>query len=343
MNRINQGLWLSAAIATALFAAGCGESGNDGGTGCTTDAQCATTQTCHPLLKTCVTSCTSGTDCPSSAKTCATMTGLPGGNDAGVKAFCQCSTDQLCNGGGSGNLVCQDGASKTCENKCTATGGCPSGYTCNTTTGKCGSGGTDGGADGGTPCTDLGQCTYPQVCSFTTNPSYCVAGAACNTTNAQPDTCGYAGYCTGAANCAQVDKPTCANFTPPGGKTPVFNPRTSTGPIIYYVIDEAVDDAAFCTVGSRAFTLTIQAYTPGADWPAQHTAVQGFKYVRTDGTEIDATTIMRPSGYTRSAKAATFKLTLCSTTATANLSAGFYFTNGNEYCATAAGSLPGTG
>jgi len=332
MKSVIHGLWVSAAISFALTV-GCGELPNNN-TSCTSDSSCSSGEMCHPILKKCIPSCTGSGDCPSSAKTCATITGQAFDADAGVSAFCQCATDALCNGGSSGTLVCMT-ATKTCETKCASSSDCPTGYTCDTATGQCSGG---GGQDGGTSCagTDWDSCGTGQVCNFTTN--FCATPGACSTANAQPDTCGFGGFCA-SGTCSQVHKPTCANFTPPGGKTPVFDPRTtaSPAPIIYKYDDLSADDTGFCPSGTNAFSVMLYAYRTDADWPAVLSAVPGFFYVKTDGSETSATSQIRPmSGYTPNGRAATFKATFCSQTITSNLQVGFYFTNGNEFCAIAA-------
>ena len=67
MTKLNSGLWLTAAVALALTV-GCGDlTGSDGGSGCTSDTSCSTGDMCHPVLKTCVPTCTGSGDCPSTS------------------------------------------------------------------------------------------------------------------------------------------------------------------------------------------------------------------------------------------------------------------------------------
>ena len=215
----------------------------------------------------------------------------------------------------------------------------PRATTCDTASGQCSEcGGTDGGTDGGTgvscswnTCTGAGE-----VCDLV-NGSVCVQQGTCNSANAQPDTCAWAQYCAGDNKCYEPAKATCANFTPPGGATPTFYTSGDTGPIIYYVDDLAPDDAAFCTVGSNAFTLHHQRLPLATwPWPSSKSALSGFWYV--DDRRLEESTpppILRAdSGYVVSGANATMKVTLLLETVTANLSAGFYFTGGNEFCAT---------
>jgi len=302
-------LWLAAAAA-ALFAMGCGEtSGSDAGTDtCSSDANCATGKVCHPVLKECVTSCTGSADCPSSAKTCAKYDGTPGSTSA--PGFCQCSTDQLCNDGSTGDRVCST-ATKRCENKCTSSSMCPSGYTCNTGTGQCGMGGTDAGSDAGT-----GD-----------------AGITCNSTNAQPDTCGYGSACTSSNTCEAItDDRSCSNIANSG--RPAWS-SSSTGPVIFNVVDEA-DVAADCTA-DNPFTVTVYAYAaPGQTFPPNKSNLPGFFYYTSSGTAVDIpTNLLRTTGYTLYSGNTVMgaKFTLCST-ATSSIVAGFGFTNGNGWCQT---------
>lgn len=335
MKNLNVVLAFAAAAAVGAFV-GCGDpgSGADAGDGsCTSDATCGTGLACHPVTKKCTATCTGGSDCPSSAKTCAAINGS-------AKSFCQCSTDALCGG----SLVCST-LSKQCVSKCTSNAACPSGATCDADAGQCigatvdagtDAGTTDAGVDAGAACT-LGSCTGGKLCNFTTGA--CETAAACSTTNVQPDTCGYAGFCSGTS-CDQVGLASCVNFQQTSSM-PTFNPRTSTGPIIYGYVDETIDDAAFCGAPGTniiAYTVTLKAYRTDADWPAQTAALPGFFYVKSDGTKTSAVGSMRPSGYVHTGKSATFKVTLCSTV-TSNLGAGFVFDNGNETCVIAAGGM----
>lgn len=311
MTRNFKGLWLIGTVA-ALFAMGCGEtSGTDGGTGCTTDANCGTGKVCHPVLKECITSCTGSSDCPASAKTCARFDGTAG--SASSPGFCQCSTDQLCNGGMTGALVCSE-ATKRCENKCTSNSNCPSGYTCETSTGQCkGGGGSDAGMDAGTM--DAGMTT-------------------CNSSNTQPDVCGHTNVCTSANTCEAITDGTCSNITM-ATRTPFTS--ASTGPVIFNVVDEMTDDDTFCAAGTTAFTSTIYAYAAvGSMFGTTGSGLPAGSYYLTDGSAQTIQGKFRPSGYTQLAGGAmmSLKVTLCSPTAMNQLVAGFGFDNGNGYCVT---------
>lgn len=329
MIRFNRALWLCAA-ASVVFAMGCG--GNDtpdGGSGaCTTDATCGSGKACHPILKTCVATCSGSSDCPSSEKTCAKIA-----NSAA--SFCTCSTNELC-AAAVGNNICNS-ATRQCSAKCTANS-CPSGFTCNTTSGDCTAGGTDAGTDAGVACTDLGTCVYPEVCDFTA--SVCKAGATCNTAAVQPDTCGYAGYCTGAANCAQVEKATCSNFASTGNTPAVFNPKTSTGPIIYYVENDPSPPAASCFKGFFVHSFFLNAYS-STNWPAQLAAIPGGWYVDSTGNKLDITGGLPGSYYVPNGKEMRLRKYLCAKVST-SITAGFYFTGGNETCTASTGAVAGT-
>lgn len=329
MTRIHRGLWLFAA-ASIVFAMGCGDNNStDAGTGgCTTDAACGTGKVCHPILKACVSSCTGSTDCPAAEKKCAKFDDTAG--TTASPGFCQCATDALCNNSVAGNIC--SSAIKQCAAKCTASS-CPSGYTCNTTSGQCAGGGTDAGVmDAGTACNDIGICTYPEVCDFTA--SVCKPGATCNKLGVQPDTCGYAGYCTDNANCAQVPAPTCSNFGA-GGLTPVFNPKTSTGPIIYYVETDPAPPAASCFKGFYVHSFFLNAYRD-TDWPAQLTSLPGAWYVTSTGIKLDITAGLPTGYYVPTGKTMRLRKYLCAK-ASSSINAGFFFTGGNEICAASAG------
>lgn len=311
MNGINRALWLSAA-ATIAFATSCG--GNDtpdGGTGaCTTDATCGTGKGCHPILKSCVETCTGGMDCPSEAKTCTQI-------NNSAKSFCACSTDLLCAASTAGNICNQ--ALRSCTAKCTATS-CPSGFTCDTASGQC-SGGTT--MDAGT-----GD-----------------AGVPCNSNNPEPDVCGYAKVCYTDMKCDVATDDRCPNITAAiaaNAYTP-WAPATSTGPVIFNVTDDA-DVAAGCpgAAGDVAFTLTLYAYAgPNYTFPATIGAATQLTYYTSTGAVRPINNVVVGSqtnawsGYTISnaGKNVAIKMTLCAPAGTTMLTAGFAFTGGNAYCA----------
>lgn len=307
MNQMNRGIWLSAALSAAVFAVGCGGTTTDmdGGTGsgCTTDANCGTGKGCHPVLKTCVSTCTSASDCPASEKTCAKI-------GSSTATFCTCSTDALC-GMAVPNNICNE-ATKQCTAKCTSNAGCPTGFTCSAA-GNCTNGTTtDAGTDAGTMMD---------------------AGVACTSTNDQPDTCGYGNVCTSSNVCDVAVNGGCGNVA----ARPAWT-SSSTGPVIFNVVDEATDDASACTTGTP-FTLTLYAYAGSspATFPAMKSALPGFFYYTTTGTQVDIpTNLLTQANYTvfPGSRVIGAKFTLCSTTATTQLVAGFGFTNGNGYCAT---------
>jgi hypothetical protein len=356
MMKTKTSMWFAAAVAAgfAFGFAGCGGGGTMTPTTCSSDSACGASEVCHPLLKTCVTACTGSTDCPDSAKKCATITGASAGGDGGVRGFCQCSTDALCDKGTAGE-VCQDKSTLVCAAKCTASAGCPTGFTCDTATGKCGStasntdGGTDAGVtmDAGAPCTP-GSCTGGKICDPATRA--CITGAACATANAQPDSCAYGLFCSAAA-CAEAPMPgTCSNFD--NVATPkAWNPATiaTKGPVTHAFASITKDTGMPLFCGSRGadFSAEIRLYAPtGSTFPAMRDLVPAnfFNYVRTDGQLLDLTNNAMPlvratggyaAGLSNNNKNLTMKMNLCVTgTAPASLVAGFFSENGNGTCAT---------
>jgi hypothetical protein len=278
----------TAALAGTLALAACGNLPNlfDSGTpGCS----CTSTQVCHPVTNTCVDTCTSASTCPSASQSCTDLAGT-------TAKVCTCTSDNMCGL----TEVCQGWGQ--CAAKCTGSASCPSGYTCNSTTG---------------------------VCAL---PNQNDAGMTCNSSNQQPDNCGYGRVCQTSGACQDAQKGTCSNFSSTHS-TANWTPANGTGPVIYSHTDEA-DENSLCTAGT-AFTVTLRAYTTGT-FPAQKSNLPGFKYVTTTGTEIDIPSmLLQQANYTVSTdmKHATMKFTLCSTTAMNSIQAGFYFTGGNPYCA----------
>ena len=353
MMKTKTSLWLAAALAAGFTMgfAGCGDTMMMMPTTCSSDSACAASEACHPILKKCVTACTSGTDCPDSAKTCATFTGLASGNDAGVRAFCQCGTDQLCERGTAGQ-VCQP-ATKICAAKCTASSGCPTGSTCDTASGKCGAmvavdAGTDAGmvVDAGAPCTPNSCTTAGQICNPTTQQ--CGAPAACASAMPQPDVCVYGLACVAAA-CAEAPRATaatCANFTTV--TTPLaWNPATiaTKGAVTTAFAPRATNDTTACTnPDPNAFTYTVDLYSaPMTNFPTMIDMVQmgTLNYVRTDGQIINlgAGPVRPTSGYanglTNGNKNLRLVWTACGASTIMSLRAGFFANNGNPTCATA--------
>jgi len=299
MNGMHRGMLVAAM--SAAFAMGCGDivGGMDAGDGsCTSDTQCSTGKGCHPVTKKCVDSCTGDEDCPASAKTCAAVS-------SSASKFCTCSTDDLCNGGTAGSLVCNN-ATKACSAKCSATNACPSGFTCNATSGNCDA-------------------------EVTTD-----AGVTCTSSNSQPDVCGHTFACTTANKCEAVVDGTCSNITSATGRTAFTS--ASTGPVIFNVTDETTNDDAFCTAPAVAFTSTIHAYAAaGSMFGATATGLPAGRYYKVDGTSETLTGKFRPmSGYTQldGGKMMNLKVTLCADNASNQIQVAFGFDNGNGYCTT---------
>ncbi len=285
----------TAALAASVLLAACGELPNlfdSGSGGC---SACTSSQVCHPVTNRCVDTCTSASMCPSAALSCTDLAGT-------TSKVCTCTSDGMCGL----TEVCQGWGQ--CGAKCTGAADCPSGYSCNSSTGTCSlPGGNDAGMD---------------------------AGTSCNSSNAQPDNCGYGNVCQTSGACQEAQKGTCSNFAS-SHSTSTWTPASGTGPVIYSHVDVSPDNAAACGAGT-AYTVTLSAYTSGT-FPANESNLPGFKYVTTTGTEIDIPAmLLLQSGYTVSSdmKNATMTFTLCSTTAPTSIVAGFYFTGGNPYCAT---------
>jgi hypothetical protein len=211
---------------------------------------------------------------------------------------CTCTGDGMCGL----TEVCQGWGQ--CGDKCTGSSSCPSTYTCDTATGKCSKAGTGD------------------------------AGTACTSTNTQPDNCGYGRVCQTSGACQDAQKGTCSNF-PSAHSTSSWTPASGTGPVIWTHVDESPDDPAGCSMASDTeYTVTVRAYVTTGMLPANKSNLPGFKYVLTNGSELDATLSLAQTNYSLSTdmKSASMKFTLCSASTT-GIQAGFYFTGGNPYCA----------
>ncbi|AGC46623.1 hypothetical protein MYSTI_05344 [Myxococcus stipitatus DSM 14675] len=288
-------LMLTALGAMSGLMAGCGD--DDGGAkGCTSNDECAGTEICHPDANVCVTTCSTGSDCPDTAKTCASIDG----SATGTK-ICQCSTDALCNTGSeTADMVCSD-LDNVCVTKCTANADCGSGRKCDTASGQC-------EEDGGNP---------GDTCSGTAQ-----------------STCQYGQFCSSGA-CTEVPAPTCANFDPAqGGKQPIWT-VSSTGPIIYEVTPTFFDtDNSWCTTG-RTAKARVRAYQPASSsltFPSQKGDLQGLFYVKVRGEEESGVKLITGYSTSNGGKNAEFTVNFCTTPTSTTLSIGLYFTNGNEIC-----------
>ncbi|WP_241758077.1 hypothetical protein [Myxococcus landrumensis] len=288
-------LMLTALGAMSGLMAGCGD--DDGGAkGCTSNDECAGTEICHPDANVCVTTCSTGSDCPDTAKTCASIDGTATGTK-----ICQCSTDALCNTGSeTANMVCSD-LDNVCVTKCTANADCGSGRVCDTASGQCEEDG------GNTPTTCSGEAQ---------------------------STCKYGQFCS-SGTCTEVPAPTCANFDPAqGGKQPIWT-ASSTGPIIYEVTPTFFDtDNSWCTTG-RTAKARVRAYQPAGSsltFPPQKQGLQGFFYVKVRGDEESGVGLITGYSTSNGGKNAEFTVNFCTTPTSTTLSIGLYFTNGNEVC-----------
>jgi hypothetical protein len=315
------------ASASLVFAVGCGGGGDvDAGPNtCTADANCGTGKVCHPVLKACVPSCTAGTDCPSSAKTCAKGDGSAA--TAASPGFCQCGTDALCNPGGASDaasaLVCQPNT-KQCTAKCTSSSSC-NGGTCDTASGKCSGAvvvdaGTDAGVDAGMPMD---------------------AGVSCSAANVQPDVCGYSNACNSTMKCQPVPNDgTSTNLPTAFSQWPG---ATGTGNVIFNVVDEPTDRLAGCNPQdlTKTFTVSVYAYAgPGTTFPTPAVAGQGFWYYSPGKAKIDialnylgtlVNTGTASYEVTQNGKILKTTFSLCTMASETSLKAAFAFTNGNPY------------
>lgn len=289
----------------------------------------------------------------------------------GGAAFCQCkaglANENLCNGGSGGSLVCST-LDKVCVAKCTSNSDCSGSRTCDTAKGQCTTGTTDAGSVCSPVCTADQNCVnsacvdkcFPGYCSSTADTcslttGFCAPAAACSVANQEPDVCAYGQYCETDNKCSDVpaipSAAACPNFAPP--YAPAWNPSVDRGIVIYAVEslpgDENVNAGVnWCGAGLTSYTGKIYAYNTTGQFPAtgQGAQLSGFWYVDSSGAKIDGVVggsggfgiFRKQSGFTASAdrKTATIKFTLCSSGTAASIPAGFYFTGGNEFCASVA-------
>ncbi|AKJ02413.1 hypothetical protein ATI61_108200 [Archangium gephyra] len=261
------------------------------------------------------------------------LTGCPDGGRESLT----CTADTDCIEG----EICHPGA-KVCVQTCTSGADCPeSSKTCEVIS--------------STNSTKVCQCSTDALCQRDERISD-ASGLKCSTTHKVctdgdttptpttcsgegQSTCAYGQFCSGTT-CTAVPAPTCANFDPAqGGRAPTFNAATSTGPIIYDVTQVSFAQDSFCgdgTAGSTGLTAKarVKAYIKTGTFPAEKSGLPGLFYVRVNGTQVDGTTLIRPSEYTtaEAGKRAEFTMNFCPGSTATTLSIGLYFTGGNEIC-----------
>ncbi len=309
---------LTSAALTFVFAA-CGEGGGPGGATCTSDADCATTEICHPQAQVCVQTCTSSADCPDSAKTCEAIDGTAGGDAGTGTSICKCTTDALCAGGNAlgSSTICSK-AFEVCVTKCGSNTDCPSGFECDTATGQCAAAACDSNDD----------CPSGQTCN--TSSGQCVVAASCSAANPPPDVCSYGQFCGAGDKCEAVPEPTCSNFTM-SGHGASWDPATSTGPVIWSLTQEGTTSAG---AGCTNFSARVKAYRTTGTFPTTRTALAPtFHVVRPDGIEIDSSTVIDGTTIqvTNGGKNIEFVIKPCGTGMPYSL--GAHFDQGNETCA----------
>lgn len=289
-------LMLAALGAMSGFVAGCGDEEGTGPSTCTSTDECSGTEICHPTAGVCVATCTSGAECPDSAKTCAPLGGT--GPDANTN-ICQCSTDVLCNGGPdseTSDLVCSN-LDNVCVPKCGSDAECGEGRECDEATGQCEEGDTTGGT-----CSGEGRstCTYGQICTNST--------------------------------CAAPPAPTCENYQ----NFTRRNELGTTGPILFKAeLVGAATDTAFCgNTNSKRVRIRLSAYS-NTPFPQTSAELNGLFYVLVEGTRTNATVSSSPGNYTvtgANRDRADVIVNICREPTSTTTSTGFYFTGGNFLC-----------
>lgn len=324
--------WVLAAMSALAMMTACG--GVGGGRTeltCSTDADCLSTELCHPGAKVCVQTCTTSSDCPSSAKTCGAISG-----SSETRLVCQCSTDALCaqDDRVSGTTlscstaysVCVPPGSGTMPAKCTQNSDCKAGETCDTASGAC---------VAAAGCTKDSDCSSGQACD--TSSGACVAstvGQSCS--GSSQSTCDYGQYCSTTCAAAPVAPTTCENFS---ASYPTWSAFANNGPVIYSVTGTYQTNYTYCQSDAPdAFLVKVRAYRTDADWPSARSGVAGFFYLTTGASKIDVinTGLLVPStGYNVTSgnkRDAEFNLYLCRPSGSQTIQTGFYFTDGNPVC-----------
>jgi hypothetical protein len=197
--------------------------------------------------------------------------------------------------------------------------------------------GTDGGTqeDGGSPGVDGGGCVVgqcgSQVCSLVTGQ--CEVPGACDVLQPQPAGCGQGHLCA-AGTCADVRRPTCANFS--STSAPLrWNPATQFGPVLTgaQALSFTISDAGCPTGALKRGIAELSAY----DFQARF-ADGGFPRLflyRENATLTEVRADQVPSVTPSNGGAnVVLQVAVCVPDATAMLTQGFAFENGNGVCVT---------
>ncbi|HEX8820247.1 MAG TPA: hypothetical protein VF794_10000 [Archangium sp.] len=150
--------------AMSMVLTACGDGGRDSLTCTEGGAECIDGEICHPTAKVCVQTCTTGGDCPESAKTCAAI------GNGNTQMICQCSTDALCQR--------DERVTDASTLKCSI----PTGAT----TGVCAPAGTTPVETTCNPANQPGTCSYGQICSSTTTKCEAAPVGTCSQATGAP-------------------------------------------------------------------------------------------------------------------------------------------------------------
>ncbi|WNG18912.1 hypothetical protein [Cystobacter fuscus] len=155
-------------------------------------------------------------------------------------------------------------------------------------------------------------------------------GAAC--TGEGQSTCGYGQFCSNSV-CTAVPAPTCPNFDNKPAKN--FDPANGTGNIIYSVEKLIFGGSSGCAdASSQTVKAKVRFYTKSGTLPTTKEGLNGFFYVRTTGGEQNAVPLSNEYQRAADGKSAAISVNLCTDADFSQVVLGFYFTDGNGYCAT---------
>ncbi len=313
-------LWMALCLGVSVsMLSACG-GGEELGGECTTNADCSAGEICHPRAQVCVQTCETSADCPDTAKNCEVLAGT-----SPEARICKCQTDALCAGGDATgtSTICSD-AFEICVTKCGSDNDCPSGYTCEQSTGQC-------RASSGAGCT-YDSCGAGQNCNLTTGQ--CESAATCSPASPSPGTCTYGQFCPSSGLCDFVPKPTCQNIQNAGV---TFNPASDIGPVIYSVTKEIFAvDAAFCPASApKRVRVQVDAYRPTGTFPATDAELRtALRYYLTSGAL--ATDVQKPAiqntTVSNGGLNVTFDANFCVSESFTQFTGALQFAEGNPYC-----------
>ncbi|MBL8913297.1 MAG: hypothetical protein JNM17_21550 [Archangium sp.] len=183
----------------------------------------------------------------------------------------------------------------------------------------------------GAPCASDDNCPTGQICE-TGRCDYGARPPGTCRSETQPGGCGYGSVCTSANSCQAITEGQCTHIgnTFMSMRSPWTS--TSTGPVIFNVIDE-VDVAADCA-SDNAFTMTVYAYSTFVSFPTDVNALPALRSYGSLGTPTELKPRLLQTRYTVFNDGGQVGVTFTLCAPSTRLELGLAFEGGNGVCTT---------